>query len=53
MLTGYYKKTNKKKQQQKQGNASSKMACERYQNLSEKEKNKIHRYGREHYKNLP
>ena len=52
MLTRYYKKK-QKKQQQKQRNASSKMACERYQNLSEEEKNKIHRYGREHYKNLP
>ena len=43
MLTGYYQE-NKEMIPEK--------ACERYQNLSEVEKEKEHQYGCEQYKNL-
>ena len=46
MLTGYYQKNPKKQSH------SSKKAGEKYQNFSEKEKNKKHQYAWQSYKIL-
>ena len=60
MLTGYHKKIQEKVPRRDSRKVSKSFwrknrhqyACEKYQNLSEEEKNKMRKYCRERYKNL-